>query len=259
MLTGRTAIVTGSSQGIGRTIALAFGKAGANVALAARTKSKLEGVAGEIISGGGKALVIPTDVTNSSEVASMVKGTLDEFGRLDILVNNAGGGGMFHPLSATTESGWDRMIKLNLTSVFLCCKAVAEIMVSQKRGTIVNIGSVAGLGSAAVIGGAAYGAAKAGIVNLTKTLAVELGSHNIRVNCIAPGIIENDLHARLREKWQAEITRMEKTSPLGRFGRGEDVAYAALYLASEASQFVTGAVLEVSGGQRGFYDPGPVQ
>jgi len=243
-LTGRVAIVTGAGRGIGKAIALGLADAGADVVVAARTASDIEATAGEITAKGRKALAVPTDVRQSDQVDNLVDKAVAQFGTIDILVNNAGG----YFVASTTElseGGWDAIIRENLKSVFLCSKAAAKVMMGQKKGNITNVASVVGF--RAYSSNAAYGAAKAGIINFTKTLAVDLAPYNIRVNAIAPGFIATPGSLQLLEVDKG-LKAMVDRIPLGRLGQPEEVAQGIVYLASDASSYVTGQTLLVDGG-----------
>ena len=260
-LTDRVAVVTGAGSGIGRATSLAFAEAGANLVLAGvtigdlpRSQADLDTVAARIRALGRRALTVVADVRDSAQVANMVAQALSEFGRIDILVNNAGGT-FGAPALDISEAGWDAVIRENLKPVFLCSKAVARAMIDKGvKGCIVSLASVAGQGSARGLGGAHYGAAKAGIINLTQTLSVELAPHGIRVNAIAPGYIDTPGLSLLREKDPQSFARMERWVPLGRLGQPEDVAACALYLASDAASYITGQTIAVDGGRRGYGD-----
>ena len=246
-LENRVAIVTGGNKGIGRGISLALAEAGADVIVAARKIDLAEEVAARIRSLGRKAMVVPADVTRNDKVVDMVEKTMQEFGRIDILVNNAGGSfsdvfdrGLVLDIS---ESDWDGAIALNLKSVFLCSRAAARIMLNQKKGNIINIASITG--QKPTYGTAAYSAAKAAVINFTESLAQEWAPC-IRVNAIAPGLIFTQ---RTRERRSPEVlATLESDIPLGRAGQPEDVALATVYLASDASEWVTGTVIDVQGG-----------
>lgn len=243
-LTGRVAIVTGAGRGIGKAIALGLADAGADVVVAARTASDIEATAGEITAKGRKALAVPTDVRQSDQVDNLVDKAVAQFGTIDILVNNAGG----YFVASTTElseGGWDAIIRENLKSVFLCSKAAAKVMMGQKKGNIINVASVVGF--RAYTSNAAYGAAKAGIINFTKTLAVDLAPYNIRVNAIAPGFIATPGSLQLLEVDKG-LKAMVDRIPLGRLGQPEEVAQGIVYLASDAASYVTGQTLIVDGG-----------
>ncbi len=245
-LTDRVAIVTGSGRSIGKAIALALADAGAHVVAAARTSAEIEATASEVKAKGRKALAVPTDVTDSTQMNDLVQKTVREFGRLDIMVNNAGGQWIMAPMLELTEEYFDEIIKLNLKSVFSGCKAAAQVMVEQKSGSIINMSSTAGI--MLNPGRIAYSAAKAGVVNLTQNLAMELGPYNIRVNALAPGLIVTERTKVLASKDPAVFETRRKNTALKRLGAPEEVAGAAVYLASDASSYVTGNLLVVSGG-----------
>lgn len=244
-LTDKVAVVTGSGRGIGKGIALGFADVGADVVVSARSAAEIEAVAAEIRGKGRRALAVPTDTRNVDQVKNMVDRAIAEFGKIDILVNNAGGA-FGAPFLQVSENAWDAVIRENLKSVFLCTKAVVEGMVRQNGGSIINVSSLAG--QVPYPNWSAYGAAKAGVLNLTQTLAVELGPHNIRVNAILPAYVETEyLRQRHEEEPEMRQRRLDML-PIGRFGKPEDVAATAIYLASEASSFVTGATILFSGG-----------
>lgn len=242
-LEGKVALITGASRGIGRTIALLFAKEGARLALVARNAELLESLAAEArVLSGTDVITGVFDVKDAAKVAEFTDKILDTLGRLDILVNNAGvtRDGLFMRMS---EADWDEVLDTNLKSAFLFMRAAAKPMMKQRAGRIINIASIIGLiGNA---GQANYAASKAGLIALAKSAAKELGSRNILVNAIAPGFIETDMTHALGEDAKAAIL---KTIPAGRFGKPEDVAQAALYLASDESNFVTGQVITVDGG-----------
>lgn len=245
-LTDKVAIVTGGGTGIGRGIAMEFAKAGAHVIVASRRPDVLEKVAAEIEKMGRRSLVVQTDVIQAEQVDNLVKQTLDKFGMIDILVNNAGGAAAW-PLEKMSPRGWDTILAINLKGTFLCSQAVGKVMVEQKKGKIINISSVAGLRASPW--SAHYGAAKAGVISLTKSLAALWAEYNISVNCIAPGLIDTEavrpaLDLQTPEKMQEQI----KAIPLRRLGRPEDIAYTAVFLASPASSFITGQTIVVDGG-----------
>ncbi|MBL7210001.1 MAG: glucose 1-dehydrogenase [Dehalococcoidia bacterium] len=240
-LVDRVAIVTGAGRGIGKAIALGLADFGANVVVAARTTSDIESTASEIEKKGKKALAISTDVRLSDQVSSLVDKTVKEFGRIDILVNNAGTGFQISTMKMS-EGGWDAVIRENLKSVFLCSQAASKVMMAQKKGTIISIASVAGLSAHTV--NAAYGAAKAAIISLTKTMAIDLAKYNIRVNAIAPGWIGTSGTMQLFGAQPEAINQI----PLTRWGQPEDIVGGAIYLASDASLYVTGETIVIDGG-----------
>ncbi len=241
-LDGRTAIVTGASQGIGRDCALALAEHGADVAVLARTREKLESVAEEIRSRGRRALALPTDVTDAEQVKQAVSRVLSEWGRIDILVNNAGITRDALLLRMKREE-WDLVLQTNLTSVFLCCQAVLPTMLRARYGRIINITSV--MGQMGNVGVSNYAASKAGIIGFTKALAREVASRNITVNAVAPGFIDTAMTRALSEEMRQEILAL---IPLRRMGTGADVAAGVLFLASEEAGYITGHVLNINGG-----------
>lgn len=244
-LLGKAAIVTGASRGIGRAIALRLASSGARVALCSRRLEGVQAVAAEIRLLGGDALPLQAHVGHQEEVAALVDQVLREFGRIDIAVSNAATNPHFGPLLSASEEQWDKVLDTNAKSVFRLCRAVAPHMEAQGGGKIINLASTAGLRPSPGMG--LYGLSKALIIQLTLQLAVELGGANIQVNAIAPGVIKTRFSQLL---WQTpEIAeRVLSHTPLGRFGEPEDVAGLALFLASPASDYVTGAVFVVDGG-----------
>lgn len=244
-LTDRVAIVTGAGMSIGKAIALGLAKAGAHVAVAEIDPGMGEQTAAEIRDLGRRSLAIPTDVTSAEQVEGMAAQTKREFGRIDILVATVGGG--LHGVPSPKvwdfeEKLWDRLITLNLKSVFLCVKAVAQVMKEQESGSIIALSSAGTL--TANWGPSAYGAAKAAVRQFTQTLAVQCGAYGIRVNCIAPSSINTPGFPR-NEATEREIVAR---TPLRRMGRPEDVAAVAVFLASDASSYVTGHTIVVDGG-----------
>lgn len=239
---GKIAIVTGASRGIGRGIAKALGEAGATVICAARDLAKLEAVAAEIVAAGGKAQAAVVDVSSRESIESLIATTLEGHGRIDVLVNNAGIT-RDNLLLRMKAADWDDVIATNLTSVFNATQAVMKPMLKQRAGCIINIGSVVGLTGNA--GQANYAAAKAGLLGFSKSVAREVASRGIRVNVITPGFIETDMtHAMSEAAKQAMLA----TVPLGRTGTPADIAGLVVYLASDASAYVTGQTISVDGG-----------
>jgi 3-oxoacyl-[acyl-carrier protein] reductase len=242
-LSGKTALVTGASRGIGRAIAIALAEAGADVAINfAGSEAAAAETAAAVTAFGRKAILVQANVGKASEFEAIVAHTLEAFGKLDILVNNAGIT-RDNLIMRMKEEEFDQVIETNLKGVFNGIKAVTRSMMKQRAGRIINISSVVGtLGNA---GQANYVAAKAGVIGLTKSAARELASRNITVNAVAPGFIETDmtdkLPAEVRAKLLSEI-------PLARLGRPEDIAEAVLYLASDASSYMTGQTIHVDGG-----------
>lgn len=241
-LDGRVAMVTGASQGIGRDCALALAEHGADVALLARTREKLDAVAEEIRRLGRRALALPTDVTEAEQVKRAVARVLDEWGRIDILVNNAGITRDALLLRMKRED-WDLVLQTNLTSVFLCCQAVLPTMLRARYGRIINITSV--MGQMGNVGVSNYAASKAGIIGFTKALAREVASRNITVNAVAPGFIDTDMTRALSEEVRRQMLAL---IPLQRMGTGADVAAGVVFLASEEAGYITGHVLNINGG-----------
>ncbi|MEH7502365.1 3-oxoacyl-[acyl-carrier-protein] reductase [Neobacillus drentensis] len=242
-LEGKAALVTGASRGIGREIALELARQGANVAVNfSGSEAKANEVVDEIKALGREAFAVKCDVSNSGEVAEMVKGTIDNFGKLDILVNNAGIT-KDNLLMRMKEEEWDDVININLKGVFLCTKAVTRQMMKQRVGRIINIASIVGVSGNP--GQANYVAAKAGVIGLTKTTAKELASRNITVNAIAPGFITTDMTDKLSEEVKAE---MLKQIPLARLGEPKDIAKITAFLASDDSAYMTGQTLHIDGG-----------
>ncbi len=241
-LVNKTAIVTGASRGIGRTVAKVLAEQGASVVLAGRTRAALEEAAEEIRSRGGQATAVVCDVTVEGDVEQLVKATLEGYGRVDILVNNAGvtRDGLVMRMS---EEDWDAVLDTNLKSVYRCTRAVLRPMLKQRAGRIVNIASVVGLTGNA--GQANYAAAKAGIVAFTKSVAREVASRGITVNAVAPGYIDTDMTRALSPEQRERIL---SGIPMGRMGSTEDVAYAVAFLAGEEAGYITGQTLVVDGG-----------
>ncbi|MFM2314275.1 MAG: hypothetical protein RLZZ04_3551 [Cyanobacteriota bacterium] len=240
-LKGQVAIVTGASRGIGQAAGLALASQGAKVVINyARSSEAAEATVKKITDGGGEAISLQADVSQSTEVDNLVKATLDQFGRIDILVNNAGITQDTLLLRMKLEQ-WQAVIDLNLTGVFLCTKAVSKIMLKQRSGRIINIASVAGqMGNP---GQANYSAAKAGVIGFTKTVAKELANRGITVNAVAPGFIETDMTHDLKSD------DIIKFIPLGRYGKPEEVAGTIRFLASDpAAAYITGQVFNVDGG-----------
>jgi glucose 1-dehydrogenase len=244
-LQNKVAIVTGAGSGNGRSIALRFAEEGADIVVADVVVDGAQATAAAVQALGRRALASQTDVSQREAVEVMVSGALAEFGRVDILVNNAGIGGRVKFLELTDEV-WDRMMAINLKGPFLCAQAVARVMVQQGRGgKIINIGSIES--SVPLPNQVHYATAKGGVLMLTRALALDLAAYGIRVNAIGPGIIETAMtaptlaRANRRQEWETAV-------PLGRVGQPLDVANAALFLASDESDYITGTILYVDGG-----------
>ena len=244
-LDGKAAVVTGAGKGLGRAIALGLARAGADVALVSRTRTDLEAVRGEVEALGRRALVAVADVTRSQEVNAAVDNAAGTFGRIDILVHSVGGS-LRKPALELTDADWDGLIAVNLTSTFLVNRAVGKVMVAQRSGSIINIASSAGLRGRPT--NAPYSAAKAGVINLSRALAMEWASLGVRVNALAPGRFLTPLTAQEMgdpAKYSAFVNQV----PLGRIGSPEELEEIVVWLASGASAFVTGSVMVIDGGQ----------
>jgi len=241
-ISGRVALVTGASQGIGRSCALKLASAGATVALAARNQEKLNELVREITGAGGKAAAFPVDVSDEAQIKSACKAAITHFGRIDILVNNAGIT-RDQLVIRMKRSDWDAVLSTNLTSAYLSIQQVIGSMLKQRWGRIINIASVFGqMGQAGQVN---YAASKAGLIGLTMAIAREVGSRTITCNAVAPGLIETAMTAGLGDEFKQNAV---KQIPLGRVGSPEDVANAVAYLASEEASYITGHVLNVNGG-----------
>jgi len=241
-LAGKVALVTGAAQGIGKAVALLLARNGADIAVSDINLEKAAETAKEIEAMGRKAMAIKVDVANSGDVERMVQTILERFGQIDVLVNNAGIA-RDKLILRMTEEDWDAVLDINLKGTFNCTKAVVRHMSRQRSGKIVNIASVVGeMGNA---GQANYSASKAGVIGFTKTIAREFAQRGINVNAIAPGYIQTPMTEALPEKAKEELKNM---IPLERLGQPEDVAEAVLFLVSDASDYITGQVLNVNGG-----------
>jgi gluconate 5-dehydrogenase len=246
-LTGKVAVITGGSIGLGRQMAEGLAEMGANVALCARKKERCEQAAQELQQLGVRSLALACDVKSQGSIQEMVDATVSEFGRIDILINNAGIS-WGAPVEQMRLEDWNKVLETNLTGTFLCSQAVGKIMIGQKQGKIINIASVAGLGGAPpdAVQAIGYHASKGGVISFTKDLACKWASHNIQVNAIAPGWFPTHMSDRVLESKRDYL--LEKI-PLRRFGTDYDLKGAAVFLASGASDYVTGHVLVVDGGQ----------
>lgn len=245
-LAGKKALVTGASRGIGQVIAVAFAEAGADVALTARGAEGLAVTAKEIRDAGREAVEIPADLTSHEAAVAVVAEAIDRLGHLDIVVNNAGGSNFLVPFLDTRLSGWEKILRLNLDATMWICQAAGAHLTARGSGSVINVASVAGLAAAPFL--SSYGVAKAGVVALTKTLASEWGRAGMRVNALCPGWTATELNRNLWDTpdgGQATIANV----PMGRWGKPEEMAGPAVFLASEASSFMTGQVLIVDGGQ----------
>ena len=245
-LEGKRALVTGASRGIGAAIALGFAECGADVAVTARSTSDLEELAGKIEATGRRGVSITCDVTKTEDIARCVDVAMEHLGGIDVLVNNAGGTRFMAPVLALREEGWDKAINLNLKSVFTFCQRVGAHMVEHGSGSVINVASIGGLHASPTL--SFYGAAKAGVVSLTKTLSVEWGNAGVRVNALCPGWVKTELNRNLWGEDPALATATVQNVPLQRWGETSDIVGAAVYLASEAAAYTTGAVLVIDGG-----------
>lgn len=244
-LTGRVAVVTGGGRGIGRFIAEGLAQFGAHVVLTGRSQETLDAAAVALRRQGYDALAMVADVSREDDVAALRDSVLGVRGQIDILVNNAGINPIYKDIERTTLVEWQTIVDTNLTGVFLCCKYLGGVMAGQGRGSIINVSSVAG--HVGLRRSVPYNATKGGVELLTKGLAIDWAKKGVRVNALAPGYFETDLTAGLRQN-EALAAPLLAHTPLGRFGRDADIAGAAVFLASDASAYMTGASLLVDGG-----------
>ncbi|WP_423798021.1 SDR family NAD(P)-dependent oxidoreductase [Neobacillus sp. SAB-20_R2A] len=244
-LTGKVSIVTGASKGIGKAIAVGLAEAGSHVVLCSRTKVELDEVAKEIEQKGVEALVIPCDVSNPEDIQNVVDEAVKRFHKIDILINNAGIT-VKRPAEEYDLNDWNKVIGVNLTGVFLFAQAVGRQMIKQKKGTIINVSSVGG--ETALTGSLAYCASKGGVNMLTKVLAVEWAPHGIRVNGIAPAYIETPLVKAIKDQRSEFAQKIEARTPLNRLGMPDELIGSAIFLASDASSYITGETLKADGG-----------
>jgi 3-oxoacyl-[acyl-carrier protein] reductase len=241
-LSGRTALVTGASQGIGRACALKLAAEGATVALAARSQEKLAEVVQQITASGGNAVAFTLDVADEEQIKATFKAAVGQFGKIDILVNNAGIT-RDQLVMRMKRADWDAVLNTNLTSAYLCIQQAIGSMLKQRWGRIVNITSI--FGQTGQAGQANYAASKAGLIGLTMAIAREVGSRSITCNAVAPGFIETAMTSSLADDFKQNAVKM---IPLGRVGAAEEVANAVAFLASEEAAYITGHVLNVNGG-----------
>ena len=250
----KVAVVTGSSRGIGRSIALALARCGCAVTINYRkSRDEADEVVNSIRQMGGKAIAVKCDVSKREEVENMFTATVNAFNKVDILVNNAGIA-IGASLLETTDEIWDKQMEVNLKGVFLCTQIAARYMVDRGYGKIVNISSNSGFGIA-MPGDTSYAVSKAGVIQLTKSSAFELGGHNINVNCVAPGAVDTDMlreEARSDDEYEKLLEGRRNASSLGITGTPEDIANAVLFFASDESRYITGKILLVDGGRRDF-------
>ncbi|MCW2680712.1 MAG: family oxidoreductase [Frankiales bacterium] len=245
-LTGKTALVTGASRGIGRALALGLARAGADVALSARDEALLQEVRGEVEALGRKAVVLPADVTDADACVRLGEEAVAALGHLDVLVNNAGGSSFMGSFTDLRFKGWEKTMRLNVDSIVHLSQVVGRHMLERGSGSVVNVASVAGLTATPTL--AAYGASKAAVISLTKTLALEWGPHGVRVNALCPGWTKTDLN---KDLWGNEelAAMMVANQGLKRWATVEEMVGPTVFLASDASSYVTGQALVVDGGQ----------
>ena len=237
----KTALVTGAARGIGLAIATRLAADGARVALLDVDRAALEASAARV---GHGAVALTADVTRAADVDGAVRAVVERWGRLDVMVNNAGITGRSFPIWELTDEDWDRVLAVDLTSVFLCCRAAVKAMLPQGRGRIVNIASIAGKeGNPTLV---PYSSAKAGVIGLTKALAKEVATRGILVNAVAPAVIETEI---LRQMEKSTVDLLVSKIPMGRMGKPEEVAALVAWLASDECSFSTGAVYDLSGGR----------
>ena len=241
-LTGKTALITGASRGIGAAIAAAFVAAGAKVALNSRGAEQLQKTADEV----GAAVVLPGDVTDEEAARAVVAGAIGGLGQLDVVVNNVGGNGVMVPFPQLRFPGWTKVMRLNVDSAVHVLQAAAPHLLERRTGSVINVASVAGLSATPAM--AQYGASKAALISLTRTLAVEWASTGVRVNALCPGWTATDLNRTLWENEEV-YAGLTATIPMGRWAKAEEMAGPAVFLASDASSFMTGQTLVVDGGQ----------
>jgi NAD(P)-dependent dehydrogenase (short-subunit alcohol dehydrogenase family) len=249
-LQGKVSIITGAGSGLGKEMAFLFAREGSSVVIAELQEEAGQGVAQRIEREGGSALFLRTDITRASDAERMVEETLKAYGRIDVLVNNAGINPSRTPVHETSEEDWDRTLAVNLKGVFLCSKYVLPVMMKQRGGSIIHIASI--VGAMGCSDRSAYAASKGGMIGLGRSMAVDYAPYGIRVNTLNPGFVETELTRfyfnKLREQDPKKMERIIEHHPLGRLGRPEDVASAALFLASDESPWITGLDMGVDGG-----------
>ena len=244
-LNNKTAIVSGGSKGIGKAIAMKLAQAGANVVICSRKKENLDSAVNEAESNGLTLIPVECNTSNNESIQSVVDHTLEKFNGVDILVNNAAANPYYGPILNSEDSHWDKIFDVNVKGYFNFAKACSKTMIANNSGKIINVASIAAKTPLEGLG--VYNISKAAVVMLTKVLAKELGEHNINVNTLAPGLIKTDFSKAL---WENEDThnKIVKSIPQGKMGSPDDISGMALYLASEASDFVTGSIFTVDGG-----------
>jgi NAD(P)-dependent dehydrogenase (short-subunit alcohol dehydrogenase family) len=255
----KIAIVTGGGNGIGRAIALCLAAEGTQIVVTDLRRGDAQNVASEIVAKNGKAIALQSDAAKELDVGRLVRESIEAYGSIDILVNNVGGGSGMAPVAKTLIENWDKTIEINLKSTFLCCRAVAQVMIPSKQGRIINISSISGKSGEALIG--SYCAAKFGVLGLTQVLAKELGRYNITVNAVCLGYVYTpgwkkfaqslkNSYSSMAKKSLEEIfeERVKPLTPLGRAQTAEDVASLVAYLASEEAKNITGQAINIDGG-----------
>jgi gluconate 5-dehydrogenase len=247
-LEGKRALITGGSRGLGRAMALALAEVGADLVLTGRDATSLQGVQAELAPLGRRVDLIATDLSTPREAQGMCEEALAKFGPIDILINNVGGRRINIPTEQLPVEDWQRIVDLNLTNAFVCCKVLGKPMIQRRAGTIINVASISGMIVNQGIHGRAYETAKAALVAFTKTLAVDWAPHNVRVNAIAPGGFLTAPNRRWFREMPELKANFEKMIPLGRLGEPEEIGPLAVYLASDASSYMTGAVVVLDGG-----------
>lgn len=251
-LSGKTGLITGAGSGIGRAMALLFASEGADIAVGDIDLAAAERTVEEIEKVGGRSIAIKADVSDVSDVDMMVGRVLETLGGVHILVNNAGIPGENVPALETSVDHWDKVIRINLRSAYLCCRRAGQWMVKHRTGKVVNIASIVGLSGFPTR--TSYGPAKAGIINLTQVLAVEWAKYGINVNCIAPGFVATPLDDVLIQSGKLDLDLVKKRIPFGHRAQPEDIARAALFLVSEEARYITGVILPVDGGWLAYGD-----
>jgi len=244
-LAGKVAIVTGSGKGLGKAMAIALAEAGADVTVTARSFDQVQETSQEIEKLGRKCLPVKTDVTSKDDVDALIGKTVDKFGGIDILINNVGMA-IVKDLMNTSPEDWQKQMDTNMTSAYLCCRAAGKYMLEKGSGKVVNVATVAGVRGKWKMTG--YGASKAGVIQLTKTLAIEWARYNVMVNCIIPGIFYTSATKSVLDNDKKREIRVRKV-PLKRIGVPEDIGPLAVFLSSKASDFITGAVIPIDGGE----------
>ena len=246
ILKDRVALITGGGTGIGRAIALEYAKVGADIAVAGRTRETLESTVADVQALGRRALAVPTDIRVPDQVDALVQRIIQEFGKIDILVNSAGGLFRARP-EDMSPNAWTSIVDLNLNAQFFCCRAVGKVMIQQRRGKIVNISSTSAFKGSP--GSPHNAAAKAGMHAMARSLAHAWAQYNIQVNDIAPGLIATDVIKERVWPTPEALKQVAETVPMKRLGEPEEVAYAAVFLASDAANYITGEVLTIDGGE----------